>query len=373
MPEEILPYGVEPEVPGGEPIIVFASDFDYFLAFDLVDFLKEHNYAPIRVAAEEFENYKNEKRIVVLGGLYPSQGVDSIVQELLTSEELAELDKEGYLYTVKTDVFTEGQKIIIFSGKNSFLTRELVIVSVDNIPPSAVTPLWGLYAGVSNEDGRAAVYHYSGKGTEWTLISIPGGLGNVGEAYAVLCLVEYNGELYAGTMSECSDSDSSVGRVYRYLGGTEWQQVGGPLDNQVCSLAVYNRKLYAGTAYTVGTTAMKLYRWDSSWACVVNYPAWDGTRSLYVWDGLLYLGDIYADRIGRYNGFTGFTPVADLGGWCIYDFELYQNNLYASCFRERLAKSSDGVSWSYAIMPPWTGSNHMWELENFQYHLYMGY
>jgi hypothetical protein len=67
----------------------------------------------------------------------------------------------------------------------------------------------------------------------------------------VLCLVEHEKELFAGTMSTCDTG--SVGRVYKYLGGTAWAPVGGTLDNQVSSLVVYNDNLYAGTTITYMT------------------------------------------------------------------------------------------------------------------------
>ena len=260
-----------------------------------------------------------------------------------------------------------------------------VLARIQQEAASSPEPLWGLYAGVSNP---AAVHHYSGTDTAWPLIS---GSSNLGSEYAVLCLVEYQGALYAGTMSTCGND--SVGRVYKYLGGTAWAPVGGTLDNQVSSLVVYNDNLYAGTAiYPLATppppTNAKLYIYDApgTWRGVIDanadnlgetYP-WYGFRSLYVWDAYLYLGDFDIDIIGRYNPNDGFKRVFD---WhpscCIYDFESYQNDIYASAFAEALLKSSDGVNWRYVIAPQWAEVynryNHMWELEDFQYHLYMGY
>ena len=291
-----------------------------------------------------------------------------------------------------------------FTGNNSYLndTQESV-ASWDSsndtgatilpevlarIQQKAAPLLWGLYAGVSNP---AAVHHYSGTDTEWTLIS---GSSNLDSEYAVLCLVEYGGVLFAGTISTC-DTDS-VGRVYKYLGGTAWAPVGGTLDKQVSSLVVYNGNLYAGTTCYKGTCPPEgngeLYKYipPNDWISVVDgnaddpgpprgYPPglkWHGFRSLYVWGADLYIGDFGKDIIGRYNPSTTFTRVFDYDpSSCIYDFESYQDNLYGSGFKERLVKSSDGVNWRNVIAPPWRGAgyNHIWELENFQYHLYMGY
>jgi hypothetical protein len=107
-----------------------------------------------------------------------------------------------------------------------------------------------------------------------------------------------------------------------------------------------------------------------------GYPPgleWHGFRSLYVWGADLYIGDFNKDIIGRYNPSTTFKRVFDYDpSSCIYDFESYQNNLYGSGFSEQLLKSSDGVDWRYAIYV-WCTYNEIWELEDFQYHLYMGY
>ena len=125
MPKEILPFGTKREIPKGKPIAILANDFDYLLAFDLVEFLKQHGFSPIRWTATGFDKFKKEKMIVILGDLNAGQGVGEIVKSLLSPEEVKSLERKGsYLFTIKTDVFTEGQRIFIFSGENSFITRE---------------------------------------------------------------------------------------------------------------------------------------------------------------------------------------------------------------------------------------------------------
>lgn len=198
---------------------------------------------------------------------------------------------------------------------------------------------------------------------EWTTATIL-------QEFAVLSLVEYNGYLYAGTMSS-SDRDGGIGRVYRYDGVNAegehvWTMVGDHMDNQVSSLVVFRGELYAGTAWGSG----KLYRYneENNWTLVIDYPDWDGIRSTYVWNDLLYLGDIAYDKIGRYDG-TTFEYVAYLGGSCIYDFEVYGDNLYAAAWKGRLYGSTDGDIWNLIID---SQDDHMWELETFQDYLYMG-
>ncbi len=252
-----------------------------------------------------------------------------------------------------------------------------------------------VYAGGS-EPG--VVYKYLGE-TSWREVSQQ--LGD-----AVLCLCEYEGRLYAGTTfdtSEALGSQSSlgaelsvskkqsslsralrstyIGQVWRYEGGTEWTQIVqvvdtnlvNHLDDEVCSLIVFKENLYAGTAWGAG----RLYRYDggTTWKKVIEYTRreedpntpWSGFRSLYVWNDIMYIGDIFLDYFGHYDG-KNFTFDADLGGSCIWDYEVYDSNLYASAYQGRVHRSSDGNEWTTI-----RGNQdyHSWELETFQGHLYV--
>lgn len=220
-----------------------------------------------------------------------------------------------------------------------------------------------LYAGGSNP---GLVYRYLG-GKVWQPISTEEELDH---AYAVLCLTEYEGHLYAGTMST-SYPMGGVGRVYRYDGGTSWTLVGDNLDNQVCSLAVYQGNLYAGTAWN----GMKLYRYegDTTWPQVIDPIVWDGTRSLDVSHGYLLMGDFGWDLIGHWDGSAFHQDQTQMTGSCIYDFEDYGDNVYAAAYIGRMWQSSDGIHWS--LVPSFESyyDGNMWELETFQGSLYMAY
>jgi len=216
-----------------------------------------------------------------------------------------------------------------------------------------------LYAGTSNP---GVVYAYDG--TTWTAIS--GSLG-----YAVLDLIEFDGYLYAATMSTSSPL-SGIGKVWRYEGGTSWTLMGDNLDDQVCDLEEWNGDLYAGTAWNGG----KLYRYDAASAphntfvWVGNVGGWSGIRSLYPSSyGYLQLGDIGYDKFGRFDG-TSFFYDAHLGGSCIYDFAEFNNGLYGAAYIGRLHRSTNGVSW-YNVLGYYDGN--MWELEPFQGYLYLSY
>jgi len=221
----------------------------------------------------------------------------------------------------------------------------------------------GLVAGTSSP---GKVYAHQG-GSSWEPISSELG-------FAVLDIIVYNGALYAGVMSSSSRYES-VGRLYRYDGGTNWTLVGDNLDNQVSCLVVYKGKLYIGTSWNGG----RLYRYDGPGRCVlvVDHRApggWRGFRSAYVWGDYLYLGDIGYDIIGRYDeSKSKFEHIVHLGGSCIYDFALYNNNLYAGAWLGSLYKSSNGTKWDKVIVEGLAIGSHLWELEVFRKTLFMGF
>jgi len=225
-----------------------------------------------------------------------------------------------------------------------------------------------IYAGTSNP---GLVYRYLG-GKAWQPISTKEELN---DDFAVLCLAEYNGRLYAGTMSTSSPY-GGIGRVYRYDGGTSWTLVGDNLDNQVCSLAVYAGNLYAGTAWN----GMRLYKYTpgstncgiNDWTRVVDYTSWSGTRALDFIYGLLLMGDIGWDRIGHWDGSDFHPDQTQATGSCIYDFQYYMGKVYASAYRGRMWQSTDGIHWSLVLGFDYYDGN-MWELETFKDLLYMAY
>ncbi len=221
-------------------------------------------------------------------------------------------------------------------------------------PAEAASPL---YAGTSNP---GVVYKYNG--TTWTAIS--SSLG-----YAVLDIIQFEGNLYAATMST-SYPHSGVGKVWRYEGGMSWTLVGDNLDDQVCDLEVWNGDLYAGTAWNGG----KLYCYDPD-TNTFEYvgavlPGWSGIRAMYVSSYCyLQLGDIGYDIFGRFDG-TNFYYDEFHSGSCIYDFAEFNDALYGAAYTGRLLRSTNGINWS-VVLGYYDGN--MWELEPFQGDLYMSY
>jgi hypothetical protein len=218
-----------------------------------------------------------------------------------------------------------------------------------------------IFAGTSNPGG---VYTYICN-ENWKCISPVGGLG-----YSVLALAGYNGHLYAGVIS-----DSYTGQVYKYEGNSEWTLIGDNMDDEVCSLAVYQGDLYAGTAWN----GMRLYKYTSgvtncgvpNWTRVVNHTSWDGTKALYVSNDYLLMGDIGWDWIGRWDGMSFHQDQPIQTGSCIYDFEDYNGNVYGAAWAGRMWGSGDAINWNLAISESY--GTHMWELETFRGSLYMSY
>ncbi len=207
-----------------------------------------------------------------------------------------------------------------------------------------------MYAGSANP----GVVYESENGDTWTSISPT--LGKV-----VLSLVEYNGHLYAGTMSS-----NNTGQIYRHDSGTTWTLL-KTIDYQVASLVVWRGKLYAGTVS--GTRG--LYRYEEAtgaWTLVLSSLG-TGVRAMEVWekDDALYLGDWNSDRIWRYNGTTNQT-VLSAGRSCIWDFEPYKDKLFSSAYYGMMYSTSNGTSWPSLYV----GGSNIWAVKTFNDKLFFG-
>ena len=106
-----------------------------------------------------------------------------------------------------------------------------------------------LYAGTTGgkeEKDWRHVYRYEG-GQKWTDC---GQVGD-GKTQGVGPLIVHNGDLYAVTWTvdwtRVRDGGYDPGRVYRYLGGTQWEDCGQPSDSRTLNcIASYKGKLYVG-------------------------------------------------------------------------------------------------------------------------------
>ena len=249
----------------------------------------------------------------------------------------------------------------------ALLTIVLVFCSAFSVLPTQVeakggnpSSLWGLYAGSTNP---GEVWEYKG-GTSWESITDqPSELG-----WSVTSIVEFEGKLYAATISD-PNVYSSFGRVYRYDGKKTWTPIVSGLEaNQVTFLVVYGGELYAGTY------PARLYKYDSattSWSMVLEYGTWSGFRSAYVWNDWLYLGEWYWDRFARWDGttFDEFYPYHT--GSCIYSIEQFGDYLYGAAYSGNIYRVAFEPPSAAAIWcpPQW---HWAWALKTFKDHLYIG-
>jgi hypothetical protein len=113
-------------------------------------------------------------------------------------------------------------------------------------------------SGILAGSAEGFVYRYYG-GTDWRIVSPY--LGG-----AVLCLVEYQNTVYAGTRN------GKVWKASQEIGWTEVMFPSGQEPRQVNALIEYRGELYAGTGFGYGSA--KLFRLSSNgqWELVVDLP-----------------------------------------------------------------------------------------------------
>jgi hypothetical protein len=82
------------------------------------DFITTLNNESITMAItmDQFDKIKNEKYIIVLGGSKGASGVDAFIKQVLTAEEQKAANQPDGKMFVKENVFSQGQRIIVFMG-----------------------------------------------------------------------------------------------------------------------------------------------------------------------------------------------------------------------------------------------------------------
>jgi hypothetical protein len=155
-----------------------------------------------------------------------------------------------------------------------------------------------LYVGTvdgPDESDWAHVYRYRG-GQKWTDCGRVGGR-NIRGVYA---MIVHDGALYAATASPHGGPKVNVGdfgRVYRFRGGTEWEDIGQPGEHyRINSLASFREKLYALAIDTYGAHGgVYVYDGNKNWTQCGDFgrPHTSGVHN-----GRLYAafpqGEVYA-------------------------------------------------------------------------------
>jgi len=143
----------------------------------------------------------------------------------------------------------------------------------------------------------------------------------------IYSLAVYNDKLYGGTAQN--------GRLYEWNGSDAWVEVAGKLGTEIriYSLAVYNDKLYGGTLPNG-----RLYEWNGSDAWV-EVAGKLGTEiciySLAVYNDKLYGGTAQNGRLYEWNGSDAWVEVAGQAGGTetyIYSLAVYNDKLYGGTY-----------------------------------------
>jgi hypothetical protein len=168
-------------------------------------------------------------------------------------------------------------------------------------------------------------------------------------------MIVHNGDLYAVTCTydwtRVKDGGYDPGRVYRYLGGTQWDDCGQPSDNRTLnSIASYKGKLYVGGGPDV--LGVFVRNENSQWSPSTLFPI-DGPKKCFPHPMCRHNGKLYVafpcayafdGNEWRYIG----EPLPPDQNWFLqtHSLELYQGNLYAGTWPEgKVSVYEGGEKW----------------------------
>ncbi len=185
----------------------------------------------------------------------------------------------------------------------------------------AGTGVWDWDLAFEGIGGVNRVYRYLG-GTGWE------DCGSFGDGYRTMTLATFKGTLYAG---------DDHARLYRYHGGKSWEFAGAvnlkEARDQLNTLIVFGNKLYAGSNFGC------VYEYDAdkrSWKLIGDHPYHTvQVHTLQVYKGELYAGTWPKGHVLRYKGdcewedcgalgvdYTKF-PINEVNELAVYNGKMY--------------------------------------------------
>lgn len=201
--------------------------------------------------------------------------------------------------------------------------------------------------------------------------------GRPGNCRMLWAFCVWHDDLYVATFELGADQ---AGHVYRYAGGTKWEDCGSPdKANAVTTLAVFEDRLYAGTACydSVGSSLPaspnrnpggKVYRYDgpAKWTyCGQLENPQTGTadtvHSLAVYRGKLYASSMYTAGKGLYE-YQGGTDWRYMGnpGCRVNILGVYNGDLHTTSYDSpgRVARWNPARGWQNLGAPPETSQTY---------------
>jgi hypothetical protein len=208
--------------------------------------------------------------------------------------------------------------------------------------------LYAAITGAKEEKDWAHVFRYEGN-QKWTDC---GKVGNDKTA-GVGPLIVHNGDLYAITSTldwtRVHEETYGPGRVYRYAGGTQWNDLGQPGDSRTLHCAAsYKGKLYVG----VGPDTWAVFTQDKNnqWKVSKIFPK-EGPQRLFphcmsTYNGKLYVG---MQSVHSFDGekwtYAG-VPVKPQSTLQTQSLSVYQGRLIAGTWPEaKVSRYLGGENW----------------------------
>ncbi|WP_206204297.1 hypothetical protein [Thermococcus sp. LS1] len=125
--KNLIDWTLDYEPPQMPEVVILSNDIDWGIRGTLLaSQLEALGFSVRRVTADEFETYKRGRIIVILGGPEAYDGVGSYVQQALSLEEQnAIINGEAGMF-IKTDVWAEGQVVIVLAGQDRWGTSRKI-------------------------------------------------------------------------------------------------------------------------------------------------------------------------------------------------------------------------------------------------------
>ncbi|MBA4104166.1 MAG: hypothetical protein C0485_00280 [Pirellula sp.] len=312
------------EAPSSESLKLGADDFTFCAHINTAEHLDD-------IVGDVIDMYDPDQRrgvtlaIKPTSGGYQSQGTDRHVHFGIDQNHITDWQDCGRPNPTSSYV---SNSLTVFDGK-----------------------LYAATTDAADEAGWCHVYRYEG-GSDWTDCGRVG----AGKTTGVLPLIVHNGSLYAATSTydwtRVKEGDYEPGRVYRYLGDQEWEDVGQPSDNRTLnSLASYKGKLYAGGGPS--TWGVFVLDDDGQWKPSKIFEK-QGPKRCFPHAMSLHNGKLYVGYPGVYE-FDGetWTFIGDPVNFSerhsqlqTHEMELYQGKLLAGVFPEAIvAAYAGGDAW----------------------------
>jgi hypothetical protein len=106
-----------------DKLFIVANQKSLDLAKDFLASLNNESI-PLSIVLDQYEKVKKEKYIVVLGGAKGQAGVDELIKQILTPEELQAGNQPGGRIFIKENAFAQGQVILVFTGPDEAAAAE---------------------------------------------------------------------------------------------------------------------------------------------------------------------------------------------------------------------------------------------------------